>query len=82
MTRKRFSEEQVIGILKEAEAMLDNAGLKNLLTKNGSACCQARSGRASPDDVGYAPASAVRLSAAARRTLVAEPDNSPAMPIT
>jgi putative transposase len=98
MKRKRFSEEQIIGVLKEhdagaktadlcrkhgisdatfynwknkyggldvsearrlrslegenaklkkllAEAHLDNAALKDLLTKNGDARCQARSGR-------------------------------------
>ena len=105
MKRKEFSEEQIIGILKEAEAgavvtdlcrrhgmssatyyawkakfgglevsdakrlraleeentrlkwlladtMLDNAGLKDLLSKNGDACREAGSGRASPDDAG------------------------------
>ncbi len=101
MKQKRFSDEQIIGILKEAdagavaldlcrkhgmssatfyawkskygglelsearrlrgleeenaklkrllaEAMLDNAGLKDLLEKNSDARCQARSGRAPP----------------------------------
>jgi len=105
MKRKQFSEEQIIGILKEAEAgavvtelcrkhamssatyyawkakfgglevsdakrlraleeengklkrlladaMLDNAGLKDLLSKNGSARREPGSGRASPDDAG------------------------------
>jgi transposase-like protein len=105
MKRKQFTEEQIIGILKEAEAgavvtelcrkhgmssatyyawkakfgglevsdakrlrsleeengrlkrlladtMLDNAGLKDLLSKNGSARREAASGRASPGDVG------------------------------
>jgi len=105
MKRKQFSEEQIIGILKEAEAgavvtelcrrhgmssatyyawkakfgglevsdakrlrsleeenarlkrlladtMLDNAGLKDLLSKNGSARREAASGRTSPGDVG------------------------------
>jgi putative transposase len=105
MKRKQFSEEQIIGILKEAEAgavvtelcrrhgmssatfyawkakfggmevsdakrlraleeenarlkrlladtMLDNAGLKDLLSKNGDARREAGSGRASPGDVG------------------------------
>ena len=37
MWRKQFSEEQIIAILKEAEAMLDNTGLKDLLSKNGGA---------------------------------------------
>jgi transposase-like protein len=105
MKRKQFSEEQIIGMLKEAEAgavvtdlcrrhgmssatyyawkakfgglevsdakrlraleeenarlkrlladtMLDNAGLKDLLSKNGDACREAGSGRASPDGAG------------------------------
>lgn len=105
MKRKQFSEEQIIGILKEAEAgavvtelcrrhgmssatfyawkakfgglevsdakrprsleeenarlkrlladtMLDNAGLKDLLSKNGSARREAAGSRASPGDVG------------------------------
>lgn len=35
MKRSRFSEEQIIGILKEHEAgaMLDNAALKDLVGK-------------------------------------------------
>jgi putative transposase len=105
MKRKQFSEEQIIGILKEAEAgavvtelcrkhgmssatyyawkakfgglevtdakrlraleeenarlkrlladtLLDNAGLKDLLSKNGSARREAASSRASPGGVG------------------------------
>ena len=105
MKRKQFSEEQITGVLKEAEAgavvaelcrehgmssatyyawkgkfgglevsdakrlrvleeenarlkrlladtMLDNAGLKDLLSKKGSARCEAASGRASPGDAG------------------------------
>lgn len=35
-----------------AEAMLDNAGLKDLLTKNGDARCQARGGCSSPGGPG------------------------------
>ena len=36
-----------------ADTMLDNAGLKDLLSKKiGSASCEAGGGRASPDDVG------------------------------
>ncbi len=35
-----------------ADTMLDNAGLKDLLSKNGSARRGAGSGRASPGDVG------------------------------
>jgi putative transposase len=103
MKQKRFTDEQIIGILKEAdtgvvvadlcrkhgmssatfyawkskygglelsearrlrgleeenaklkrllaEAMLDNAGLKDLLGKNGDARCKARSGRTPPDE--------------------------------
>ena len=34
-----------------ADAMLDNAALKDLLGKNGSARCEARGGRASSDGV-------------------------------
>ena len=105
MKRKQFSEEQIIGILKEAEggavvtelcrrhgmssatyyawkakfgglevsdakrlraledenaklkrllaeAIMDNAGLKDLLSKNGSARREARGARASPGDAG------------------------------
>jgi putative transposase len=35
-----------------ADAMLDNAGLKDLLTKRGDACREAGSGRTSPVNVG------------------------------
>ncbi|MDB5577050.1 MAG: putative transposase [Bradyrhizobium sp.] len=34
-----------------AEAMLDNGGLKDLLTKNGDACREAGSGRTSPGGI-------------------------------
>ena len=34
-----------------ADAMLDNAGLKDLLKKNGDACREAGSGRASPGGI-------------------------------
>ncbi len=113
MKRKQFSEEQIIGILKEAEAgavvtelsrkhgmssatyyawkakfgglevsdakrlrsleeenarlkrlladtMLDNAGLKDLLSKSGDARREATSGRASPGDVGDERAAGMR----------------------
>ena len=113
MKRKQFSEEQIIGVLKEAEAgavvtelcqrhglssatyyawkskfgglevsdakrlraledengklkrllaeaIMDNAGLKDLLAKNGSARREAGSGRASPNDVGDERAAGVR----------------------
>jgi putative transposase len=112
MKRKQFTEEQIIGILKEAEAgavvtelcrkhgmssatyyawkakygglevsdakrlraleeenarlkrlladtMLDNAGLKDLLSKNGDARREAASGRTSPDDAGNERAAGV-----------------------
>jgi putative transposase len=51
--RLRALEEEN-GRLKRllADTMLDNAGLKDLLSKNGSARRKAGGGRASPDDAG------------------------------
>jgi putative transposase len=69
--RLRALEEEN-GRLKRllADTMLDNAGLKDLLSKNGSARRKAGGGRASPDDMGDERAAGVCCLIGADRTSI------------